>query len=236
MNALQPFLNRVTQGDCIHVLRRFPDACIDLVVTDPPYLVRYQDKDGRKVPNDDNPRWMFPAFHELHRVLKPDRHLVSFYGWGKADRFLQVWRECGFYPVGHFVFIKNYDSRVGHTAMMHEQAYLLAKGNPPKPANPPPDVIAFEYSGNKLHPTQKPVSALVPLVMAYSQAGEVVLDPFAGSGSTGVAAKECSRQFILIEKDQVYQRAAQQRLAPSVPPARRPWVSSPRPPLSSTPR
>ena len=97
-------------------------------------------------------------------------------------------------------------------------------------------MIEFRYSGNEFHPTQKPVGALIPLIEAYSAEGEVVLDPFAGSGSTGIAARECSRQFILIEQDQGYQRAAQQRLAPSVPPARRPWVSSPRPPLSSTPR
>ena len=224
MNALQPFLNKVTQGDCIHVLRRFPDQCIDFVLTDPPYLVRYQDKDGRKVANDDNPRWLFPAFAEVYRVLRPDRYCVSFYGWGKVEKFLAVWKELGLFPVGHFVFVKPYASKEGHTQMRHEQAYLLAKGRPKPPGQPPGDVIEFPYSGNGLHPTQKPVTALTPLLMAYSEAGEIVLDPFAGSGSTGIAARETSRRFVLIEKDPVYARTAQSRL------------SGGRPSLSSTPR
>jgi site-specific DNA-methyltransferase (adenine-specific) len=108
--------------------------------------------------------------------------------------------------------------------MRHEQAYLLAKGRPKPPGQPPVDVIEFPYSGNGLHPTQKPVTALTPLLMAYSEAGEIVLDPFAGSGSTGIAARETSRRFVLIEKDPSYARTAQSRL------------SGGRPSLSSTPR
>lgn len=224
MNSLQPFLGKVTQGDCIHVLRRFPDQCIDLVVTDPPYLVRYEDRDGRKIANDDNPHWLFPAFAEIYRVLKPDRYCVSFYGWGRIEKFLLVWKELGLFPVGHFVFIKPYASRTGHTRMCHEQAYLLAKGRPQPPAKPPPDVIGFEFSGNGLHPTQKPLTALTPLIGAYSGPDDIVLDPFAGSGSTGIAARESSRRFVLIEKDPAYARLAQERLSGS------------RPPLSSTRR
>jgi DNA modification methylase len=111
---------------CIEVLKRLPRASIDLILTDPPYVVRYQDRGGRKIANDDNTHWIRPAFTELYRVLKPDRYCLSFYGWGRAGRFLWAWRECGFHPVGHFVFIKSYASRTSHTRMHHEQAYLLA--------------------------------------------------------------------------------------------------------------
>jgi len=128
---------QVMHGDCVQELRKLPDACADMVLTDPPYLVRYKDRSGRSVANDDNTRWMFPAFSELYRVLKPNSYCVSFYGWSKADRFLSVWRECGFYPIGHFVWVKRYASCVRHNKMMHEQAYLLAKGNPPNPPKTP---------------------------------------------------------------------------------------------------
>jgi site-specific DNA-methyltransferase (adenine-specific) len=213
----KPWLDKVVHGDCRQVLRRLPDACVDMVLTDPPYLVRYTDRSGRQVPNDDNGRWIFPAFSEMYRVMKPDRYCLSFYGWGRAERFLSVWKELGFRPVGHFVWVKRYASCTRHTKMKHEQAYLLAKGNPPMPKDPPADVLEWNYTGNRLHPTQKPVSGLVPLIRAYTKAGELVADPFAGSGTTGVAARQCNRRYLLIEQDEGYYRVAQERLTQQVP-------------------
>jgi adenine-specific DNA-methyltransferase len=207
------YLNTVTHGDCTTLLRQLPDACIDLVVTDPPYLVRYRDRSGRTLLNDDNGRWIYPAFYELHRVLKPNSYCIVFYGWNKVDRFMAAWRECGFTPVGHFICVKPYASSSGFTQIRHECAYLLAKGRPRKPVSPPPDVLPWEYTGNTLHPTQKPVSLLRPLVEAYSEESGLVLDPFAGSGSTGIAAADAGRQYVLFEKDERYFNAAQDRLA-----------------------
>ena len=208
-DLVQP--NRVILGDCTQELRKFRSESVDFVLTDPPYLVSYKDRDGRSVQNDDNSRWLFPAFAELYRVLKPNSYCVSFYGWSKAERFLTAWKECGFQPVGHFVWVKQYASLVRHNQMRHEQAYLLAKGNPRPPKNPPADVLPWKYTGNKLHPTQKPVSALTPLIEAYAPRLGVVLDPFAGSGSTGVAALQCRRRCILIEKDDAHNETIRER-------------------------
>ena len=183
-----------------------------MVLTDPPYLVGYKDRSGRSILNDDNGRWIFPAFSELYRVLKPDSYCVSFYGWSKLSRFLTAWQEIGFRPVGHFVWVKRYASSSRHTRMKHEQAYLLVKGNPSLPKEPPSDVLDWAYTGNRFHPTQKPVSGLVPLIRAFTKPGGVVVDAFAGSGTTGVAARHCNRRFILIEQDAHYHRAANQRL------------------------
>jgi DNA modification methylase len=61
---------------------------------------------------------------------------------------------------------------------------------------------------------QKPVCAIAPLIEAFSQAGGIVADPFAGSGTTEVAAKALGRRFILIEKKEQYWRIAQERLGP----------------------
>ena len=176
---------RLIRGDCIEVMRSIPSGSIGAIVTDPPYLVRYRSRDGRSIDNDDNDSWLDPAFVEACRVLKPDSFCVSFYGWHQIDRFMAAWRQAGFRPVGHFVCTKRYASGQGYTRRQHESAFLLAKGRPAEPSNPPRDILPWAYTGNKLHPTQKPVEALLPLINAYSAPGETVLDPFAGSGTTG---------------------------------------------------
>lgn len=137
---------------------------------------------------------------------------MSFYGWSEVDRFVSEWKRLRLMPVSHFSFIKDYSSREGYTEAFHESAFLLAKGRPPKPAKPIRDVLPREYTGNEFHPHQKPVSAIRPLIEAFSRAGELVLDPFAGSGTTGLAALESGRNFVLIEKTARYYRNACHRL------------------------
>jgi site-specific DNA-methyltransferase (adenine-specific) len=138
---------------------------------------------------------------------------VSFYGWNRVDAFLAAWRRAGFVPVGHLVWQKNYASSRGFLEARHEQAYLLAKGRPAKPAQPLSDVRPWQYSGNSIHPTEKAVSILRPLVESFSKPGDLVLDPFAGSGSTCVAAAECGRRYLGIELEAQYCELARQRLA-----------------------
>ena len=62
-------INQVLQGDCTRVLKRLPDNCVDLIVTDPPYGVRYHDSFGRRIANDDDPSRVLGAFIDLYRML-----------------------------------------------------------------------------------------------------------------------------------------------------------------------
>src|SRR5436309_167038 len=112
----------------------------------------------------------------------------------------------------HGLWRKRYPSSTGFVRRYHEQAYLLAKGTPRRPHMLLPSVLEWRYTGNTLHPTQKPVGALMPLVMAFSQIGDVILDPFAGSGSTAVAAAMLGRRYIAIELNEEYARIARSRL------------------------
>jgi site-specific DNA-methyltransferase (adenine-specific) len=205
--------NTLLNADCLNTLPTLPESSIDFILTDPPYLVRYRSRDGRTIANDDNDTWLKPAFAEMHRVLKCDSFAVSFYGWPAADKFLAAYREAGFRPVGHLTFPKGYASSTGYIRSEHENAHLLVKGNPWRCDSTIADVLPWRYTGNRLHPTQKPLEALEPLIAHFCPQGGIVLDPFAGSGSTLMAAKSLGRSYIGIELDANYHALAQRRLA-----------------------
>lgn len=211
-SAFDSFLNTILLGDCCSVMQQFPDNSIDLVLTDPPYLINYQSRDGRTIAGDTNDAWLLPSFSEAFRVVKRGGLCISFYGWSKADRYLAAWKEAGFRPVGHLVLIKSYTSGSAFLQYRHEQAYLLAKGRVDCPLSPISDVLFWHYTGNRFHPTQKPVRALMRLIRAFSSPSDIVLDPFCGSGSVLLAAKILGRRYIGIELRQDYCATAQQRL------------------------
>ena len=205
--------NMILCGDALDLLAGFPVESVDLVVTDPPYLVGYRDRFGRSVRNDDNPDAVLGVYDELYRVMKDHSYCVTFCGWTAIAGFAGAWDKAGFRTVGHIVWPKPYASRSGHTRYRHESAYLLAKGFPKLPADPPSDIQPWDYTGNRRHPTQKAVSVLAPLIRAYSKPGDVVLDPFAGSGSTLVAAMQERRRWLGIELEQDYCDSARERIA-----------------------
>ncbi len=205
-------MNQIICGESAFTLSTFEAASIDLCITDPPYLVNYKDRDGRSLANDDNPQAVLSVFDEIYRVLKPNSYCISFYGWNAIAEFSAKWREVGFKTVGHIVWTKNYSSRAGHTRYCHESAFVLAKGWPEKPLHPLSDVQRWSYTGNRAHPTEKAVGVIAPLVRAFSLPGDTVLDPFAGSGSTAIAAALNNRNYIGIELEQHYCAIAQMRL------------------------
>ncbi len=214
MTTVPPFVNTIACGDCIDVMASLPAGSVDFILTDPPYLVNYRSRDGRTVSNDDNAAWLKPAFAQMHRVLKPDALCISFYGWNHIDIFMTAWKDAGFSPAGHLVFRKRYASSARFLSYRHEQAFLLTKGRPPPPQHPLDDIREdWRYTGNLLHPTQKPISALQPLIESFTKPGDTVLDPFCGSGSTLVAARQCSRNFIGIELDPTHHATATLRLS-----------------------
>lgn len=208
--------NAFIQGNCIDIMRNLPAQSVDFILTDPPYMAAYKSRDNRSIRNDNNAAWLAPSFAEMHRVLKNDSCAISFYGWPKVDLFFAAWKRAGFRIAGHMIFRKDYSSKTAFLQYRHEGAFLLIKGNPPFPASPLPDVMEWTYTGNKLHPTQKSVHILKPLIETFTKPGQLVLDPFAGSGSTCVAAQAIGRNYIGIELDAAYCGVASRRLDKSL--------------------
>jgi adenine-specific DNA-methyltransferase len=205
-------LNTIIRGDCVEVMSAMPSGSVDFILTDPPYVAGYRSRSNQTLVNDDNAAWLKPSFAEMHRVLRDDACAVSFYGWPKVDLFFAAWKAAGFRIGGHIVFCKRYTSRSAFFQYRHEAAYLLVKGNPQFPASPLADVMDWTYTGNKLHPTQKSIHILKPLIEAFSEPGNVILDPFAGSGSVCVAAQRTGRQYLGIELDRSHYETASARL------------------------
>lgn len=205
--------NQIIRGEAADVLAKLPTGSVDLVVTDPPYLVNYRDREGRSLRNDDNPVGVLPVFEPLARVLKQDAYFICFAGWSALPQFADAWERAGLRIVSQVVFAKNYVSRAGYTEYRHECAYVLAKGNPAKPQQRISSVQNWVYSGNKNHPTEKSVENIATLIRSFSKPDDLVCDPFSGSGSTSVAAVLNQRDFIGIDIDAKHVATAKARVA-----------------------
>lgn len=206
------FRNQIIEGDSAHILKDMPEGSIDLMVTDPPYLVNYRDRDGRSLRNDDNAGGVMPVFAPMARAMKRDSYAVCFAGWSALPQFTAAWEAAELRIVSQIVWQKRYASRKSYTEYKHESAYVLAKGNPAKPAHPLPSVMDWVYSGNKRHPTEKAVEVIAPLVRCFSKPGDLVCDPFSGSGGTSVAAALSGRDYLGIDIDPKHVATARGRL------------------------
>ncbi|KIC51448.1 DNA methyltransferase [Tateyamaria sp. ANG-S1] len=205
--------HNIINGEALETLKGIEAGTIDLVVTDPPYLCNYQDRDGRKVRNDDNAAGVLGVFSELFRVLQQDSYAVVFCGWTAIDQFSKAWADAGFKVGGHLVWGKDYVSNTKHVQYRHESAWLLTKGNPQRQGKALPDLLDWTYSGNRHHPTQKAVEVIAPLIRSFSKPGDVVLDPFLGSGTTAVAAALSGRVAIGVELEAKYCELAKNRVS-----------------------
>jgi site-specific DNA-methyltransferase (adenine-specific) len=205
-------------GDCRDVLPTLPK--VDLVLTDPPYGVDWQSNrraiKHQMIANDGSLEWLEAVFVGIYRAMRDDSLCISFYGWPDAEMFLIAWKAAGFKPKSHIVWVKNNMGLGWFTRGQHEQAYILTKGCPVKPKLAISDVIFCDGTGNALHPTQKPTRLISTLIKPF--AAELILDPFMGSGTTLVAAKQLGRRAIGIELEKRYCDIAIERLRQQVLP------------------
>jgi site-specific DNA-methyltransferase (adenine-specific) len=206
-------------GDCREVLPEISAESIDMVITDSPYGVSYEGRWGSEwevIRGDSDLTWINPVFSELWRVQTANSLCLSYYGWPHADKFLTAWKLIGFRPVSLIVCIKNSIGLGYFTRAQHETAYLLAKGEPRKPRTAISDVFEWQREHPQVHPNQKPLSMMSRLVWTYTSDEAVILDPFAGSGTSLVAARNLRRRAIGIEIEERYCEIAATRLSQNV--------------------
>lgn len=206
-------------GDCLEIMKSIPDKSVDAVITDPPYGIDYQsnmrsDRFG-KLPNDShaNAEWL----GEISRIVKKDACILLFTRWdvewwwklaietiGASIRSQVIWYKPsgGIGDLQH-AYLSN-----------HENMWFATFGDWKFPNKRPISVyhIHKEPNINYVHPTQKPISLMLKIVGDLSNKTDTILDPFMGSGTTGVACVQTGRNFIGVEIDEGYFKIAERRI------------------------
>ncbi len=191
-----------------------------LVCTDPPYGIGYQNHQGESVLNDERPFIWWLA--EAYRITMPGGALICFTRWDVQEQFRMAIECAGFSVKSQLIWDKRAHGMGDCSAQFapnHEVMWFATKdiGRAKyKFPGPRPGSIVTEtrpHNTRRFHPTEKPVGLLAQLIRSTTSRGELVVDPFSGSGSCGVACVRESRRFIGIELDGRYVNRSRQRIA-----------------------
>ena len=210
-------------GNCLEYMRTFEDKSIDLIVTDPPYpttsrgnagnsggmLQKEINKKGKVFEHNNIDCTEYAP--EFYRVLKDGSHCYVMTNHINLIKMLNVFTDCGF----HFIksLIWNKGNKIMGQYYMSQFEYILffRKGYGKKINNcgtadilSVPNKKTKDENGKNIHDTEKPVELMKILIENSSNKGQIVLDPFMGIGSTGIACIKADRKFIGIELDPRY--------------------------------
>ena len=225
-------------GDCLEVLPTLRAGSVGAVIADPPYasggrqqanarnIILKNDDEHRSVDewfltdnmgSDTYVRWMRQIARECLRVSVLGAHAYVFTDWRQYTNLVTAWESVGWTLRSVVVWDKARGGAMGSFwRNNHEWIAVFAKGAP----SPLPNGSFFNtWTGAKpqgdVHPTVKPLGLLRYLISATR---DTVLDPFMGSGTTGVACAVEGRDFIGVELDENYFKIAEKRIANAQPP------------------
>jgi modification methylase len=236
---ITPYLNKIICGDSLEVMRKMPSESIDLMVTSPPYNLKNSTGNGMKagtktgrwannplqngyahhsdeMPHDKYVEWQRACLTEVMRLLKDDgaifyNHKRRVQGGIMQDRDDIV---NGF-PVRQIIIWKRaggFNFNPGYFVPSYEVIYLICKPKfklAPK-KNGYTDVWEFPQEMKNKHPAPFPVG--LPHRCIESTTAQVILDPFSGSGTTALVAKQLGRNYIGIDISPEYCETAQARI------------------------
>ena len=221
-------INKIYNMDCLEGMKQLSDSSVDLIVTDPPYGIDYlssRTDNHNKLENDSFADWQknLPLWlKEMKRVLKPTCCCCCCGGGGKTPVtpifIMEAIKE--FNLIQTLVWVKVIG--VGwRYRPAYENIVVLSKDKDNynfydkslKCSNVIKG-INQDIPNSEEHPTQKPVELMMRLIKTHSKEGDLVLDPFMGSGTTAVACRILGRNFIGFEIDKKYHAMAEARLKP----------------------
>ena len=231
--------SKIINTDCFDELPNIESGSISLILIDPPYLIskssgfsNISNATSKEMATKygsisiDFGEWdkgeldWDLLFKEYYRILKDSGTLIIFYDVWKssnikffADKYkfnqprVGQWQKTNPVPI---------NSKVNYLSNSIEFFFSFVKGKNPT-FNSKYDNAVYKYPichgiERTEHPTQKPLSLIKDLILKHSNPGDLVLDTFAGSGTTGEACQLLDRNFILIEKDKNYFEIIKNRL------------------------
>lgn len=216
---------KLYHGDCLKIMKNIPDGSVDMILADPPYTMTKRGRScrpnwmpnnmGENVFNGDivKPKiWM----QECFRVLKEDTHFYSFCNTNDIKDYLCAAEDCGFKLHNIITMIKD-TGMPNRWYLKNCELVLFFRKGKAKPIN---DMTSRDWmmvemptkKKGKLHITQKPIKLIEKLITNSSKEEDIILDPFMGSGTTGVACINTNRNFIGIELDDKYFEIAKNRI------------------------
>lgn len=208
-------INQVICGDCLEAMKDIPNKSIDLILTDPPYGIGYNQKarnrphesEYQNIENDNNELNYKDIIKELQRISKK---LIIF----GAHNFYQDLPHRGRWLCWDKRLVKEADKMLGSafelawidTDSGYFKMYRVQHGGAFNADT------KFGDSYKRCNPTQKPIELMMQIIHDFTRKVDIVLDPFCGSGSTLIAAKLLERRFIGIEISPKYCEISRRRL------------------------
>lgn len=205
----------IIQGNAYELIKTIPDNSIDLLVTDPPYLY---DKagSGRNMQYNTMMEGVKDAlYQEFFRVLKK----VNIYQFCNLHQFKQILQNYEKYkkqlliwhkPNGMCISQYEYYRTIEYIWYVREKGAIFNKEVKRDPYYR--QTLNQSSELHHLHPTVKPLNLIKKFIEVSSNPGDLIFDPFVGSGTTAVACQQLGRRFIGFEKEQKYIEVCQKRL------------------------
>lgn len=209
---------KLLQGDCLELMKDIPDGSVDLVLTDPPYGMafksNYRKVKYNEIKIDKSLEFIEKYVGECFRILKHNTAVYFFCSWHNVDVFKRAIEKK--FKIKNILIWEKNNTSMGDLkasyAPKYEMIIFAHKGRKLLNGFRYADIIKANRTGNKLHPTEKPVDILELFIKNSSNENAVVFDGFMGSGSTGVACVNTNRNFIGIELDENYFNIAKERI------------------------
>jgi site-specific DNA-methyltransferase (adenine-specific) len=216
-------LGKLYKNDTIEVMKTLPDNSVDIIITDPPYGV-IGTSDGYNQEWDtfesESHFWEFTTewLNQCYRIMKDGAPMYIFFAQKRMFDLKNVLDKCNF--TFKRMLIWHHPNLARPTRNMYiwtyDPIFYVIKGKKPNyfdaSFTQKENVDVFRYAkpqnwrnGKKrLHPCEKPLELIKILITNSSQMGDMVVDPFGGSGTTAIASEELGRRWITMELDEEY--------------------------------